>query len=140
MKANLNHFQKKGYKTKIWHVLLASTCGLAVFTALLCLAAVLLTQVDVPMSLLVPITMIIICSGVAVCAMVFAMLEKKRGLIYGALIGLCAFMLLWLISIINGSNMLTQLAAIKAFSVICCGALGGYIGMLKAEKHRKRAR
>ncbi len=137
MKSGSNYLQKKNIKSKLFHLVLSLLIGFAAFTALMCLSALIMCNIDVPLNTLSSISMLSICVSVFVAGMILAMFEKKRGLIYGALMGVFTFFALWLAGIINGGVLLSQLAVIKAFSIICSGAFGGLIGVIKSETRRK---
>ncbi len=137
MKSGSSYFQKKNIKGKIFHFLISVFIGFAVFAALFCVFALIMCNVDVPLNTLPSLAMLAICVAVFIGGMVLARFEKKRGLIYGSLMGVFTFLVLWLASILNGSVLLSQLAVIKAFSIICSGAFGGFLGVISAEKKRK---
>ncbi len=137
MKSNSSCFQKKNVKGKVFHLILSLLIGFAAFTAIMCVSALVMCNVDVPLNTLSSISMLAICASVFVAGMVLAMLEKKRGLIYGALMGVFTFVVIWLAGIINGGVLLSHLAVIKAFSIICSGAFGGFVGVIKSESRRK---
>ncbi len=137
MKSKNSYFQKKNIKSKVWHLLLSAIVGLFVFSVIISIFSFILCNVDIPLSLLSPIAMIAICTAVLFSGMALAKLEKKKGLIYGALVGMFVFLMLWLFSIVQGGVIMSQLAVIKAFSIICSGCLGGYLGVLSSEKRRR---
>ncbi len=137
MKYNSNYFKKNNIKSKIIHLAVSFFFGFTIFTLVMFLSALLLCNVDIPLNALSSISMLAVCVAVFVASMVLAGFEKKRGLIYGCLMGVFTFFVLWLASIINGGVLLSELAVIKAFSIICSGAFGGFVGVIKSEKRRK---
>ncbi|MEG1274400.1 MAG: TIGR04086 family membrane protein [Ruthenibacterium sp.] len=124
-------------KKSCYHLLAGAACGFLAFAGILCICAAVLCNIDLPLKMLSPIMITAVCVSVLSGAMVFTRLQKKRGLLSGALFGAGVFLLIWLISILQGGTALTQLAAIKALSVVCAGACGGYLGVLQGEKKRK---
>ncbi len=137
MKSKNNYFQKKNLKSKVWHILISSIVGLFIFAVLMSVFSLVLCNIDIPLSALSPIAMGAVCVAVLFAGMALARLEKKRGLIYGAFVGVFVFLLLWVSSILQGGILMSQLAVIKAFSIICSGCLGGYLGVTCSEKRRK---
>ncbi len=125
------------FKKYVFYSMISMILGFIVFSAMLCVLAIVLCNVDLPLNILPPITLGALCVAVFFASFVFALLIKRKGLIFGAVFGLVVYTILLIVSAVHGANLLTQLSAIKAFSIICSGAFGGYLGILKSEHKRK---
>lgn len=113
-------------------------CGVIIFFAFFCLAALVLCKVDLPLQYLVPVVSVIACAAVLTAAFVMARMAGRRGLLYGLFLGILLFLLLWGAAALQGSGILSQLAIFKALMMTLSGAVGGYLGTLSAEKKQKR--
>lgn len=136
MKSGKTNLQQRAAKGG-WNLLAGSVCGFLAFAGILCVCAAVLCKVDLPMNVLAPMMIGVVCISVFVAALVLGALQKRRGLLLGSGFGLAVFLLLWLVSVLQGGLMLTQLAAIKAFSVVIAGAFGGYLGVLRGEAKKR---
>ncbi len=132
MKTNKIHL-KRGF----FYLAVSLCIGFLLFAVLICICAVILSKVDMPLSILPPLTLGIISVCVCICAFTFAYLIKKNGLILGVIYAVVINLLILLVSTVQGFDIFTQLSAIKAFTIITSGALGGYFGMLKSIQKRK---
>ncbi len=108
--------------------------GAVVCTALLMIAAAIMTAVTVPSSAVTPIAMVIAALAACVGGWVTARISRERGLLFGAVCGLVLFLLITAIGLsafqeIGGSALL-----IKAALMIGCGALGGVLGVNTKRK------
>ncbi len=128
---------KLNIKKGVFYLAISLCIGFLFFLALMCVFALVLSNVDLPLNLLPPLTLAITGIATGISAFVFAYLVKKYGLILGSCFGIFIYVIIIIISAIQGYEVLTQLSAIKAFTMISAGAFGGYIGMLKSVKKRK---
>ncbi len=128
---------KYNIKKTIVFLFISFAFGFVIFASLMCALAITLCNVDLPLNLLPPLTLLITCLAVLTSAFVFAFLVKKMGLLLGVLFGFVVYTILIIIALVQNVNIFTQLAAIKAFSIICSGALGGYLGVIKATQKRR---
>ncbi len=124
-------------KRGIFYLAISLCVGFLLFTVLICICAIILSKVDLPLSILPPLTLGIISVCTCVCAYIFAYLIKKNGLILGVTFAALIYLCILLVSTIQGFDVFTQLSAIKAFTLITSGAFGGYFGALKCNQKRK---
>lgn len=122
------------------HITISLLCGAAAFMLLFAMFAFVMCKVDVSSTMLPTLAMVGACGAVMGAAYLFARLRKERGLLYGAALGIMAFLVLWGVAALQGSGVLSGLAAIKLLGMVCSGALGGHLGVWSAEKARKKRR
>ena len=119
------------------YIFVSLACEVVLLTIFLCAFASILCKVDVPLYLLQPFSTALCCAAVLFGAMVFSRLYGKYGLFFGAIFGIFLFLILWVVSGIQGETIFTAYAGIKCISLILSGAIGGYIGVILCEKKRK---
>ncbi len=108
--------------------------GLIACTALLMIAAAVMTAVVVPSSANTPIALVIAAISALVGGWVTARVSRERGLLFGVGCGLILFLLMSAIGLsvfqeLHGSTML-----IKAVLMIIGGAFGGILGVNTRRK------
>ncbi|MCI6639731.1 MAG: TIGR04086 family membrane protein [Pygmaiobacter massiliensis] len=128
--------QPSGLIPKEW--LVGPVCAVLLFLLFLCIAAAAMCRTDMLRPFLGNITTVL---GAAACFLggfVGAKQTGSMGLIKGATSGGVLFLLLVILSFIQNSFTGTALLILRFMLWVCFGAAGGYIGILCAEKRRRR--
>lgn len=102
---------------------------IVIASALLCVTAVVLTNVDVPFELHQPITTIITSLATLVSSYLIGQKRQKTGLVLGLSVGGLVFLLLFLISAIFGDKILSMQTLVKLVSILAAGGFGGLFGV-----------
>ena len=125
----------------------AKDCGagggitIVIASALLCVTAVVLTNVDVPFELHQPITTIITSLATLASTYLIGQKRQKSGLVLGLSVGGLVFLLLFLISAIFGDKVISMQTLVKLVSVLAAGGFGGLFGVSKKTgESAKRAK
>lgn len=116
-------------------MLKAVTAGLLMLTAMLLLFSFILTGVDVPFSLLNPITLAMLAVSCAFSGYIAAKHIRRKGLVVGAVCGLSIFAVLMILSFFFSGGIDLQLFFKLAVSAIG-GSIGGILGV-NQKAHRK---
>lgn len=99
--------------------------------------AALRCKVDIDPQLLAPISTAAFSLAVLLAGYLFAALRKEKGLLYGLLIGLVFYAILWIGALAQGQTEFSALSAIKGAALLCSGAIGGSFGILAQERRRR---
>ena len=96
---------------------------------MLCMGALIITNVDTPDYILIPLSTILITMASFLDSFVIAKLFKENGLFVGLVIGLIFALLIVIIALVHSSMAFTSLFISKIRSVIAAGLIGGIIGV-----------
>ena len=99
--------------------------------------AALRCKVDIAPQLLAPVSTAAFSLAVLWAGFLFAILRKEKGLLYGLLIGLVFYAILWIGALAQGQTEFSALSAIKGAALLCSGAIGGSLGILAQERRRR---
>lgn len=99
--------------------------------------AALRCKVDIAPQLLAPISTAAFSLAVLLAGFLFATLHKEKGMLYGFLIGLIFYVILWIGALVQGQTEFSALSAIKGAALLCSGAIGGSFGILAQERRRR---
>lgn len=99
--------------------------------------AALRCKVDMAPQLLSPISTAALSIAVLVAGFFFATLRKEKGLLYGLLIGLIFYVILWIAALAHGQTAFSSLSVIKGAALLCSGAFGGSLGILMQDRRRR---
>lgn len=116
-------------------MLKAVTVGLFALTVMLLLFSFILTKVDVPFSLLNPISMVLIALSCILAGYLASRSIRKRGFIIGALCGAMIDLILILLSFFFSDCFDLQVLLKLAVSVLS-GSIGGILGV-NQKAHRR---
>ena len=111
--------------------------GLLTLTILFSILSFILTVIDLPLYVIMPLSTISVCIASGIAGLCYAYFAKRNGMITGFCIGLAVSILLVILALIRGSSDLSQLAGIKVVSICASGAIGGYMGISLSERRRK---
>ena len=117
-------------------MLKAVTAGLFTMTVLLLLFSFLLTKMDVPLSLLGPVTQLITAVSCALSGFLLARKTRSKGLRNGAISGFLIFLVLLMLSFFFSDALDLQLV-FKLAVCLSAGAIGGICGV-NAKTHRRK--
>ena len=92
---------------------------------------------DIAPQLLAPISTAAFSLAVLLAGYLFATLRKEKGLLYGLLIGIVFYAILWIGALAQGQTEFSALSAIKGAALLCSGAIGGSFGVLAQERRRR---
>lgn len=121
--------KKKSGAPELHNVAAATVAGLCVMVALLLVFGLLLSAVDVPLGVVSPAGLVIGCAGAAASGFCCSRFNREKGFFYGLLCGGVLFVALFLVWLLLTGQGPTFYTAIKLFSMLICGALGGSFGV-----------
>lgn len=119
------------------HVLAGATSGLAAAFILFGLIAAVCCKVDIPPHLLLPISTVAVSLAMLPAGLVFSALRGEKGMLYGLLMGMLFFVVLWVAALVQGQSEFTSLSAVKGVAMMSAGAIGGYLGIALRERNRR---
>lgn len=105
---------------------------------LTCICAAVLCRTDIPHSALGWIMTGVCAASCFIGGMVQSSVTGEKGLAGGAIIGLVMFVFLWAVGMIGGQIEFSLYAVIRMLIFVVAGAIGGYLGILRHEKKRRR--
>lgn len=111
--------------------LLAAVATMVVIIALFSLFFVIIESIA--QSAIVPMSLLAAALGCFIGAYICTSVTKCRGLVFGAIVGFCVFVVIWLISLVGGGLFGTR-TAIKFLLLIFSGCIGGYLGCNSKRK------
>ena len=114
--------------------------GAAIACMLLIMAAVSLVSVivrSVTHSSVLPLALAAAGVGCALGGIVCARLERKNGMLYGALVGLAVFAVIWLVGLCFTQPVFGTENAVKLIVLVMCGCFGGYAGSRRKPGRRR---
>ena len=112
--------------------------GIVVLIAMISVIAYIFSRIDLPLTLMVPLATLSIGTAVFAAALTFAMIYGKHGMVLGTLTGILLVFAVCGISVLPHTGEFTQLSAVKGLLMAVCGALGGFFGVGRYQKHRKK--
>ena len=112
--------------------------GLLVPFIFFCLTSFVMCKVDISLAMLMPMTIISITIGCFVSGFILALITGELGVIRGALVGAVLFIILAGISFLVGSKEFTFVIIVRMLTMPLAGAIGGYCGILRNAKSKKR--
>lgn len=136
-KRNAPHAQRGAAAHLAVHAGISILCGLAAAALLFSGLAALRCRVDLAPQLLPPVSTAALSLAVFLAGLMFAMLRKEKGLLYGLSVGLVFYAILWGAALAHGQTEFSGLAAIKGVALLCSGAVGGSLGILLQERRRR---
>lgn len=130
--------QKKPTPGPFGTILIAGGAGFGVTLLLLAACSWMFTRVQLPAWAAVPLATCAVCAGCFVSGYLIAHAFGKNGLFCGLCAG-CAFFVLYLsAAFLNGQYSFSTLAGIKLVCYILSGCFGGCVGVIFADKTRRR--
>lgn len=111
--------------------------GLAAAALLFSGLAAVRCKVDIDPQLLAPISTAAFSMAVLFAGFLFATLRKEKGLLYGLLVGLVFYVILWIAALVQGQTEFSALSAIKGAALLCSGAIGGSLGIFAQDRRRR---
>ena len=117
-------------------LLVATAFGLVLSLIFLLVAAAVLSSKDIPVGFLTPISVICVSLGAFLGGFICAKLTKEKGLVNGIIIAVLLYIILVLCNLIFSFSGFGATALIKLFTMLVCGALGGFLGV--SGKRRRR--
>ncbi len=118
------------------------TSGISVVlaAALLCVTAVVLTNVDVPADLHQPITTVLTALSTLISSYMVGKKRQKSGLVLGLSVGGIVFLILFLLSAIFGDRVVSMQTVVKLAALLSAGGFGGLSGVNKAQKPKNKVK
>lgn len=135
-KRNAPHAQRDAAVHLTVHAGVSMMGGLAAAALLFSGLAALRCKVDIAPQLLSPISTAALSSAVLLSGLIFATLRKEKGMLYGLLIGLFFYATLWIAALAHGQTEFSSLSVIKGAALLCSGAVGGSLGILRQDRKR----
>lgn len=135
-KSTMIHTQKKA-SPLLGHMVAGAAACTAVLAALLCAGAALLCRIDIPLEMTVPLGTGALCLSVLAGSAVTSLLHGKNGMLCGLLFAGIAVLAVGCFAAAQGQPAFSTFTAIKAGSILLCGGVGGYAGILWKESHKK---
>lgn len=116
-------------------VVIGAVCGAVLCALLLCLCAFAFVSSRLfPQGVIFPLTLIISALGSLLSGIVTAKLQRKRGLLFGALAGLLLFLLFLLAGLLSFQEVLGAAAGTRVLVMVLCGAIGGLLVVNRKTK------
>lgn len=112
--------------------------GLAAAAIVLALFALLIVGRRLPQTVLMPFSTAAICAGCCTGGWLMARTRGENGLLCGAAIAAVFAVLLCIWAWGNGCRSVESEMIIRWLLLLACGCVGGYTGMLRAEKRPGR--
>ena len=98
----------------------------------------LLCKIDLPLTLLSPLSTIAACLSTLLAGMLLAYLLGQRGMLTGFAQGIFLFLILLISALIGGKTSFSALAFAKLIAFCAAGGIGGYLGIVLADKRRRK--
>lgn len=121
--------KKKQISPELRSVAISAALGLGVMAVLIFLCGLLLSAVDVPLAVVSPTGLVIGCAGAAASGFACSRFNREKGFFYGLLCAGVLFAALFISGLSLTGQPPTFYTAIKLFSMLICGALGGSFGV-----------
>lgn len=110
-------------------VLAGMLVGLATSLVMLLIFSIVMTVKDVPQGVVPTLTAVSVALGSFVGGFAGARLHRKSGLAFGAVIGVCMYLLLMIVGVIMQSGGLGASVLVKLVVSLASGGIGGIIGV-----------
>lgn len=98
----------------------------------------LLCKIDLPLTLLSPLSSAAACLSALLAGMLLAYLLGRRGMLSGFAQGILLFLIILISALIEGKTSFSALAFVKLIGFCAAGGIGGYLGILLADKRRRK--
>ena len=136
-KRNVQRAQSGAIMQLAVHTVVSLAGGIAAAALLFSGLAALRCKVDIMPQLLSPISTAALSLAVLLAGLFLAALRKEKGLLYGLLIGIIFYAILWIAALARGQIEFSSLSVIKGTALLCSGAIGGSLGILMRERRRR---
>ncbi len=110
-------------------VLLGTAGGILVMLLLLCLFAMTLSSIRLPLSVFQPAGLLIGALSSGAAGFLCSLMSRERGFFYGLACGAVLFLILLLLCLLIWQQKLGTYSLIKFFTMLLCGAVGGSIAV-----------
>lgn len=138
MKCNV---KQTNFSELIRPVIIGVLSALAVMVALIAAFSLLFIIAEsIYDSAVLPLSLIAAAFGAFIGAYLCGTISKSYGIIFGAVVGLLTFLVIWVIGLFGQETVLGALTGIKAALLIVAGAAGGWLGSNRPLKGRWRRR
>lgn len=119
-------------------VLLSFSAGILLTLTQFALLCSIMCKTDLPASVLGPLSTGAVCIAVLLAGMLLAFLVKRRGMLLGFAQGAAFFAMLLIAALLQGAVQFSALAFVKLIALCAAGGIGGYLGILLAERSRRK--
>ena len=119
---------------------LSAALSAAITAALISAAAMLISKIDVSVTLYEPITTAIIAAGTLSAAYITCKKRRTDGLAVGAAAGALLFCALALTAAVFTERGVTSQALVKLLALVSAGGIGGVLGVSAKTKVKKPVR
>lgn len=123
---------------RLFYLFISTAAAVGVLLLLLLILANVMTAVDIPEYMLIPITTFCACAATLLGGGLFSYLYGSKGLLCGFISALLLFCVLIIGSFLSGTKAFSSLIVLKFAVMAFSGLLGGYLGMNIREKVRRR--
>ena len=96
---------------------------------LTCIAAFMITRIDTPEYVLIPLTTILLVSSSFIDSFLIAKTMKENGILTGLIIGVIFSVIILLLALYHGTLAFTGVLISKTAAAILSGILGGILGV-----------
>lgn len=131
-----NNFNIKNEHSNYKNILFSVLIGIAVFSLLLPLFALIVTLLDLDISSTGPLSSICIGISSAISGYICAKKIKVKGLLYGSVCGLIIFLILKTIALIINPSSITIITLIHLVIIVLFGCIGGIWGVNSTNKRK----
>lgn len=111
--------------------------GLAAAGLIFAVLAAICCKIDLAPQILLPVTTAAIALAMLPAGFLLATLRAEKGMLYGTLIALLFYIVLWIFALAQGQTEFSVLSAIKGIAMLCAGAIGGYAGIARRTRRRR---
>lgn len=129
--------KKEGFSLLL-PVLLSLGTGIVLILFQFALLCSIMCKTDLSVSLLGPLSTTAVCIAVLLSGMLLAFLIKKRGMLMGFALGAAFFAAILMAALLQGTVQFSALAFLKLIALCASGGIGGYFGILLAERKRRK--
>ena len=129
---------KKESLSILMPILFSFAAGILMTMAQFALICSVMCKTDLPAALLGPLSTGAVCIAVFFAGMLLAFLLKRRGMLLGFAQGAAFFAIILIAALLQGTMQFSALAFVKLIAFCAAGGIGGYFGILLAEKKRRK--
>ena len=118
-------------------IIIGTLSGVFTISLLLLLTSMILTHtLSIPDAVLSTLSMLLASFGTFIGAYISVRIMKSNGLLWGILNGLILFLIVFILGVINHTDLPSIASAIKCMAMVLSGAIGGIISVNKRKKSR----
>jgi putative membrane protein (TIGR04086 family) len=130
------HYENSDLKERLKPVGISLICGIVVSVILLFVFALWITFNDTPQRIIDPLAIFALSAGAFAAGFVCTRIVRRKGVIYGAVCGLCLSVLVILAGFFTGAGGIGVAGLFRVIFVMLCAMIGGVSGVNVRKKRR----